>query len=191
MEACTFIYDTCKFLISICWIKEYMNEWWWLSEANYVRGTSWIWPVIVQSSVSVVSVPDLTLEWKKNYSHCPPVMELLWYRTGILELSVDARKLKWGKRWLKENSVTFTKRKSLWCSGKNWREWGDLGSPLVLLLTCFLMLHMFCLFCIWEAVTIQEDEEVLRGIVCELWCLMNLEEMLWLWLILILILWGN
>lgn len=34
-----------------------------------------------------------------------------------------ARKLKWGKRCLKENSVTGTKRESLRCNGKNY-DWG-------------------------------------------------------------------
>ena len=52
--------------------------------------------------------------------------------------------------------------------------WGDLSLPLVLLLTCFLMLSMFCLF-VWSLRSNHHSKRWGSALRCPLWALLPQE----------------
>lgn len=136
------------------------------------RGASWMRPVIIQSSVSLVS--------EKDGPYFPKMLSMtafLCSRKRSPELYTEERRLQWGRRWLKENSATFIKRESsqLRFGREEARFSPGPSSDLFPDVECFVVVSE-------KPLAHGEDEKVLWGNVCKFCFLVNLEGMLWLWL---------
>lgn len=68
--------------------------------------------MIVQSNVSVVHVPDLTLE-ERDFSHCPLVTQLLWCRKKNPGAVHGCKKTEMGEKMTEGEFSECTERESL------------------------------------------------------------------------------